>query len=531
MTWRHYLRAESRSPTFLWRMMIAILLTGAMVGAVVPRIASRPERSDASWMVGVVAAGRFEEVAPHIDALFDSRQTRLPRLLSALPALHAISRIARARGETPLGDVRGRLAVMEIDQTERDIALALWDSLSRETPSERLEELTTAEPPLRYAHWALGIYWKQRGHPTRAAEAYQREGRFAEASPSRRRALEIYVRQQDIGELERLETMPGYAQQFPPAAVALVAAEREQWWRLWWILPTYEWSHLATGPMVMAALTALFWLIFCLHAGQVTPPAETRWWLCVMAIGLGVVSIWPTDYLIFWQERVWNLAETGDLAGGLRFYILGVGLREELSKLVCLLPLLPWLVRRGKPLETLIVSACVGLGFAAAENTQYFAETQGASSVSRFLTANFFHMAATGLIGLAICRAIWHPRNSAAEFLALFTVIVAAHGLYDALISLPDLAGYQIGSTIIYVLLCYQFFQELRAARSTRAEMISLTATFLFAVSCLGAVTFVYLSANVGWQDAWKILAPEAIGMAVMVYLFLREMPETLVTV
>jgi len=512
-------------------MVITILLTGAVIGAVVPRIDVRADRSDTRWMVRAVAEGHVDQVAPRIDTLFDCRQTPLPQLLDALPALHAISQIHPVESDAAVGNVRDRLAAAGSDATERDIARALWDSLAAETPADRLAALATADPPLRYANWAVGVFWQQKGQPTRAAQAYQREGRFEAARVARRRAVRIYVREQDIGQLERLEMRPSYAAQFPPAAVAMVAADRQQWWRLWWTLPAYEWSHVAAGPTGMAAVTGFFWLVFCLHAGQVTAPAQTRWWLCLMAIALGVLSIWPTDFFIFWQERVWHLVERADLAGGLRFYILGVGLREELSKLVCLLPLVPWLVRRGNTLETLIVAACVGLGFAVVENMQYFTQSQGASSVSRFLTANFFHMAATGLIGLAVCRAIWHPGSAAAETLAVFTVIVAAHGLYDALISLPQLADYQIGSTIIYILLCYQFFQELRASRSARSETISLTATFLAAVSCLGSITFVYLCAHGGWQDALKRLAPDAIGMAVMVYLFLREMPDTLVRV
>jgi RsiW-degrading membrane proteinase PrsW (M82 family) len=235
--------------------------------------------------------------------------------------------------------------------------------------------------------------------------------------------------------------------------------------------------------------------------------------------------------LISWQQHTWGLAPAHDLASGLRYFLLGVGLREELCKLIGLLPIVPLLVRRRSELEALLVAASVGLGFATAENSHYFAASQGVDSLSRFLTANFFHMAATGLVGLALCRALWSPRALGPESLAVFAVVVAAHGLYDALIALPALATYSMGSTIIYVLLCYQFFRELRAARADRPETVSLTATFLFGVSCLTAATFVYLSAVAGWTVAARLLAPEILSMSLMVYVFLREMPETLVTV
>jgi hypothetical protein len=44
-------------------------------------------------------------------------------------------------------------------------------------------------------------------------------------------------------------------------------------------------------------------------------------------------------------------------------------------------------------------------------------------------------------------------------------------------------------------------------------------------------VTFVYLSATIDWWTAWKVLAQEGLGLSLMVYMFLREMPETLVSV
>ena len=80
-------------------------------------------------------------------------------------------------------------------------------------------------------------------------------------------------------------------------------------------------------------------------------------------------------------------------------------------------------------------------------------------------------------------------------------------------------------------LLAYQFFRELRAMRIRRPETVTLTANFLCGVSLLTAVTFVYLSAQFGCLAAGNLLVPEAISMAAMAYMFLREMPNTLVTV
>ena len=78
----------------------------------------------------------------------------------------------------------------------------------------------------------------------------------------------------------------------------------------------------------------------------------------------------------------------------------------------------------------------------------------------------------------------------------------------------------------------YQFFRELRPKQALRVEPISLTANFLFCVSTVAAATFVYLCAAVGLRiRPSDMLVIGIVGEAVMVYLFLREMPETMVTV
>ena len=167
------------------------------------------------------------------------------------------------------------------------------------------------------------------------------------------------------------------------------------------------------------------------------------------------------------------------------------------------------------------------------ENVSYIGGSVGSATLARLLTPAPFHMAMTGLVGLAAYRACVWPREWGPQFVAMFGVMVLAHGLYDAFISLPALADYAIVS-----------HADLRVARSTsssascgpmqqlRVEPISLTANFLFCVSTVAAATFVYLSRR-GRLAAGRRRAGRraSSGEAVMVYLFLREMPETMVTV
>jgi len=177
------------------------------------------------------------------------------------------------------------------------------------------------------------------------------------------------------------------------------------------------------------------------------------------------------------------------------------------------------------------VSGCVGLGFAIEENINYFLGSGGTSTLGRFLTANPMHITLTALAGLALYRALRNPKGWGAHSLGVFGMLIFAHGLYDAFIVVPALAEYSIFTTIILALVVYQFFHELRELRRPQGDTISLSANFLCGVSVLTAATFVYLSATLGTSFAFDTLVSSVTGLAVMVYLFLREMPETMVSV
>ena len=62
-----------------------------------------------------------------------------------------------------------------------------------------------------------------------------------------------------------------------------------------------------------------------------------------------------------------------------------------------------------------------------------------------------------------------------------------------------------------------------------RGEMITLTATFVAAVSLVAAATFVYFAAATDLPTAAVAIIAPGISTGIFVYMFLREVPESLV--
>lgn len=309
-------------------------------------------------------------------------------------------------------------------------------------------------------------------------------------------------------------------------------ASQGEWMALWRAIPAALWDRWRLpGAATLAALTGACWLAFSMQAIQPNRRQRYRVWMPVVAVGLGVLSIWPTSFLVYWQDYRWGLGDSSELRAGLRDNLLGVGLREESSKILCFLPLVPLLVRRRDELAALIVAGCVGIGFGMTENINYIAGSVGSGTLGRLLTPLPLHMTMTGLLGLAAYRACVWPRQCIPQFVAMFVVIVMAHGMFDALLSIDMLQDLAMGTVLIFVFLVYQFFHELRPKQALRVEPVSLTANFLFCASTVAAATFVYLAAAIGWRHAGDALVGGVVGEAAMVYMFLREMPETMVSV
>jgi RsiW-degrading membrane proteinase PrsW (M82 family) len=324
-----------------------------------------------------------------------------------------------------------------------------------------------------------------------------------------------------------------------PPSEAVAAVERLEsladagaWGDVWWGLREVVFQRMShRGPLVLAALAGICWLIFCLQAAQVRGWRDSRLWLMLAAVALGGLSVWPTHFFSMWLERRLGLHETEDLVGGIRFFVLGVGLPEESAKLLCFVPLIPLLLWVRGDLIAMMTAGCVGLGFAFVENVSYFHGSLGTDAVGRYLTANPAHMTLTGLAGLALYRAVRDPKGWGPQALLVFGLMVLAHGLYDATIVIPAFGDLAILGSIIFALVVYQFFRELRELRPKRVEVVSLTATFLAGVSLVTAATFVYISSLVGFGPACDAMVMQVVSTSLMAYLFLREMPETMVTV
>lgn len=391
---------------------------------------------------------------------------------------------------------------------------------------ERVRELSRTRPPARWANHLLGRLLLMTDDRLSAAEHFAREGLSFpdEAADDLERALGLWMAAGRWEEVRKRLDDPQWREAVS-AGIRLSVAEHDGDWAsvLRWLWP----SSLAGGhlwPWALAAVSAVLWFLLAARMGQMGSGVPGRKALYVTAFGLGVLSIYPTLVLIVIEESVFNLAPNGQPLIDAVYYIVGVGLREELCKLLLFLPLYPVLRTRGSRLEAMVCGALVGLGFAAEENIGYFHSMDVSTALARFLTANFLHMALTALVAVAV-----YDGNSARkgeDFSTVFSLAVVIHGAYDFFLASPAFAGeFSFLSMVVFILLSQRFLRELKLVRPT-SRSYGLLRQFLLSLTALAGVSYVYASTLVGPAAAFSLIGNGLFGLAILMIMFVRELED-----
>jgi RsiW-degrading membrane proteinase PrsW (M82 family) len=395
----------------------------------------------------------------------------------------------------------------------------LGDVAAQTQAVEALRKAATSTPLRRFDHEWLADVLCRRQEFDEASAGYETEGRaFPDAGRARNRAFELALNREDAGKLRQLLADPAMTLDVPASQQArgqalcgnyaslFTATLREQMSRF------SSWFH----TVISVLCGTLWWMIFARIAGV---PAR-HWWLALPALLLGVFA--TTLVLVGQIVAPITFNQNGDFLDRALFFTIGVGLREETFKLLCTLPLIIFLRREQSANVVLIVLSAVGLGFAVSENTIYLG-TEPSRAWGRFLTANFLHLAWTGMLGSSLWRACRGAAHGWEQFLATFLLVVLSHGAYD--LCSGSVMGESLGlfSILIFVAVAFRYLIQLRSVAETSSQVVSPLAVFIFGSAAVLGLTFAGLCWGLGVRWGTVMCLSEALCMAPMAFLFIRE--------
>ena len=405
-----------------------------------------------------------------------------------------------------------------------------WRAVDKEeVPTELHEKIlegATKDPPLAWYNHALAREAMHHRDLDEAAMRYEREGlAYPERHEDIDRAIQIWMQNDAWDHVhDRMQDARIAAGASPMTRYEIAVHDRD--WKSAARYLAQGWRPRFTVPsLVMTAVAALAWGFFCVRLGQLGQRPVRRAIFYVVAFVLGVLSVVPTVCLIAIEEAQLRLVSTGDATRDILFYVFGVGAREEASKLLLFVPLLLVLRKWGDKLDVLVCGALVGLGFAAEENLGYLAGGDLHTGLGRFLTANFLHMAMTGILATALDDLLTDREEHAVDFSRTALMVVAMHGGYDFLLSHEEFGGSYFAMAVFF-LLVRMFLTSVDAARRKADRGINLSQSFVLSVAVVTGTSAVYAVAAVGPAHGAIVMAEGLLGVAILVYAFVRTLHE-----
>lgn len=429
-----------------------------------------------------------------------------------------------------------KLESSRLSPNEIQIAVAYLQSVASplNEPGADLLLLAYQPHPLPLTNELVADLYAESGRQELALEHYQKELSIRPgAGGTVRKLIDFYWESKNFPKLTELQGDPASAHFFKPQQTLEIAAKAHDWKAI--LRPLWNMQVKAFAdktPVILTSIAGLLWLILAWQMVQTPGLLHFRTWAPLVAIILGAASTYPVLFLDIYQSEMWGLKHTGFLLKDCAFFIAGVGVREELCKWIAFLPLLAVLLIRGSRLEAVVVAGCVGLGFAVEENVSYFSTSSNpAIAFGRFLTANFFHFAATGLIGVASYDSLKN-RKKWWKFPATFIVVALAHGFYDSFVGIPNYVFTALGLSC-FILLSLAFFREVSRERGPVTDQLFPGATLIIGLSTLVSTVIVCAARENGVDFALGAIAASAVFLSLFIYMFyilfrdgLEEEPE-----
>jgi len=380
------------------------------------------------------------------------------------------------------------------------------------------------DPPVPWYNHLLAEEALEEEKPSEAAVYFEREGlAFADRREDVDKAVTIWMDTDDWDEVGHQMGNPRVRSSLDADTQQRFAQHERDWLAaVTWFARAWR-ARLSLAGLAMSGTAALAWGFFCGRLGKLAERPVRRLAFYVAAFALGVLSIAPTVALITVEEIKLRLVETGDAARDILFFVFGVGLREEASKLLMFAMLLPLLRKWGDKLDVLVGGAMVGLGFAAEENLGYLASGDLHTALGRFLTANFLHIAMTGVLATALDELVTDPEGQAAEFSRTALLVIGLHGAYDFLLSHEEFGG-SFMAMAVFIFLPRLFLSAVERARRRIDRGLSPLQAFILAAAAVTGVSAAYATIAVGPVNAVLAMAEGLLGEAIIFAMFVRTL-------
>lgn len=448
--------------------------------------------------------------------------------------------------QDPLADVHPRVTYndLERDPSPRlqkigTFGLAICDYYQGHTADAFESLMRMKREAFPYLNLFIGRCYSRFGEMEKAISYY--EGELVMNGGAERLAVEHlafeYRRLEDLSRLESLINDPEYGDYCPSVYARYLHTKEAN------LLPYFstvlgEWVASINLIGLLGALGGLFVWFFFLR--QVSVFRRNHWTSYAGIVLAGAIFTFASmpfyDFLDF--ELGFDL--TGEMGHDFLYSIFGIGMVEEMVKIVPFLLVWRFTKAISSPLDFIVYASLSALGFAFIENLKYFDEGSISIMYSRILTASVFHMFATSTVayGLVLARYRYKTVFNLSPvftqilfFIGFFFLAAFLHGFYDFWLLNKAAGSFVFLTFILFIYATFQYaayFNNCLNQSSLFRGHISLNTHRLAAQLLIGLMVvllFEYVSMGVlygGKQANHELLGSLGMGGFLMFFVVLN---------
>ena len=404
-------------------------------------------------------------------------------------------------------------------------ALVRFDK-KNEIHLSQLKAFALDKEPIRFASEFYADALSFNGEQERAKQFYKLEfNKYPEALYSKSKVIISLIEKDKKSEAKALFNDQKLKDHIDFKTFKFIASELELWIPL--TLKSYHsaFGKLSFSWIIVTLFAALIWFAIIANLGQLIEVFFIRLTLYGSAFISGFVSTFLVLGLVYWQENKLGLKINGETVNDIIYCICGIGLREELIKIIFFTPFLIILKKRQSAMEALACAACVGLGFACSENILYFGSGFESAVFPRFLTANFLHTSLTAIVGLSMYYLILNPIKNWENFFKNFIIVVLAHGIYDALVGIVPIIANSMGilSIVIFAIIANSYLNLAKQMRTRKPSALSPLGIFIIGSSLLIGMSWNLACYLYPLKEVVSSIGQSTLSLGALAFIFINQ--------
>jgi RsiW-degrading membrane proteinase PrsW (M82 family) len=291
-----------------------------------------------------------------------------------------------------------------------------------------LQEVQNRE--LKYLNNSIGyVYYEKKEYET--AEKYFKieikQGGNLDGAVSN--LCRLLYQQKRFEELNALSQDPNLSQYVSQGTKRLIAFHLGKWKTYIQYIFRHDFRYFNLAGFLGSVLATLVWYFF-LRNLDVFEPEKHRYLFITFLLG---AAISPFCLVLYDAAHYWfHFDATGHWFNDLIYCIFGIGLFEELVKVIPFLLILFFTRQINESIDYIIYASLGALGFAFMENIMYFSESRLYVMEGRSMVSALTHMIDTSLVGYGIflgkSKRFGRPLSN---FFLFFFLACLLHGMFD----------------------------------------------------------------------------------------------------